>query len=66
MVWDVEERVQRNRAMADLQTLGFSCDIPPRRLGDRFTFRVAGVSDERRDEVIAVVLGFCPSATLQL
>jgi DNA-directed RNA polymerase specialized sigma24 family protein len=65
MVWDLEMRAQRNRAMEELQQAGFTCDVPPRRLGARFAFRVAGVPEERRQEVAALVLRHCPSAMVQ-
>ncbi len=65
MVWDVEKRAQRNQAMAQLARLGFLCDVPPRRLGDRVTFRVSDVPDDRRKEVEVIVLRIAPDATLQ-
>ncbi len=64
MVWDVEERAQRDRAMSELRLRGFECDIPPRRLGDRFAFCVSEVPDDRRSEVAATVLGIASDATL--
>jgi hypothetical protein len=65
MVWDVETRAQRNRAMTAVKQLGLPCDIPPRRLGYRFTFRVLDVEERRRREVEAAVLAVAPDATLQ-
>lgn len=65
MVWDVGKRAQRNEAMSTLTALGFQCCVPPRRLGDRYTFCVSDVPDGRRAEVAALVVRIAPDATLQ-